>query len=287
MPRRRGGIISVPGHPDPGAWLNNSEVTKPPDTDDPSCPENCEVLDPDGDVILIVGEERKKIWVYSNFLRAISPRFKEMLQGYPGPGYDGGEDSRYSCLKLLPDDDALAMTQLLRALSRGGTGTGNLKPREIKNIGALVEKYDMASRLIFMGSYWLRDREMEDTDDYWCLLTAAYHFQLHEPFTRLSNKLIEHYHWRDPSLLEPATETPGTLIDFRLALDIEERRHWHARVSWGPTPGLCLDCFKTPKNPFSDEDNNMCSACMSNQTNTVSSASHSPREYSEEMEDGE
>lgn len=236
MPRRRGGKITVPVRPDPGAWWNNSgidrdtlrssplltappEVTKPPDTKDPSCPENSEVLDPNGDVILVVGEERKKIWVYSNFLRAISPRFKEMLQGYRGPGYDDEKDSRFSRVEKLLDDDALAMTQLLRALSGVHAGTDEPKPREIKNIGALVEKYDMAPQVVFVGTYWLRDRKIEDSDDYWCLLTAAYHFQLHEPFARFSNKLIERYPRRNPSLLEAATETPGNVLELRLACE--------------------------------------------------------------------
>lgn len=178
-----------------------------------------EMLDPDSDVILFVGKERKMIWAYSNFLRAISPRFQEMLQEYPGPRYDDEKGLRPMCVKSLPDDDADSMTRLLRALSGVDPGMDEPKPREIQKIGELADKYAMVSRLTYAGSYWLRDRNIEDPADYWYLLIAAYNFRLREPFKRFSKALITRHGRMSSSLLKPATETPGTVSGFRLACE--------------------------------------------------------------------
>ncbi|KAH6990206.1 hypothetical protein EDB80DRAFT_816297 [Ilyonectria destructans] len=86
-----------------------------------------EKLAPNGDVILIVGTEKKRIQIHSDFLCLVSPNFDAMLQSQSSMPHD----SRGRCQMVLPDDDGQAMSQLLRALYGGDPKLDSLKPKEI------------------------------------------------------------------------------------------------------------------------------------------------------------
>lgn len=60
-----------------------------------------EKLTPNGDVILIVGTEKKRIQIHSDFLRLVSPIFDTMLQNQSIMPHD----SRGVCQMEFPDDD--------------------------------------------------------------------------------------------------------------------------------------------------------------------------------------
>lgn len=195
-----------------------------------------QMVNPDDDVVLIIGKERKSILVYSRFLCGTSLHFKNILD--LESGYNAGNGDEPSDVIVLSDDDGLSMTQLFPALCGVDPDTDEPTPREIQKIGVLVDKCDVASRLFYAGSYWLRDREIKDPTDCWYLLTAAYDFCLHEPFRRLSKTLIMRHEWMSTSLLKPATEAPGTLLGFRLACEYFDMKL--------PVPEQGLTCRQWP-----------------------------------------
>lgn len=86
-----------------------------------------EKLAPNGDVILVVGTEKKRIQIHSDFLCLVSPNFNTMLQNQSTMPHD----SRGVCQVELPDDDGQAVSLLLRALYGGDPQLDSLKPKEI------------------------------------------------------------------------------------------------------------------------------------------------------------
>lgn len=169
-----------------------------------------EKLAPNGDVILIVGTEKKRIQIHSDFLRLVSPIFDTMLQSQSTMPHE----SRGVCQMELPGDDGQAMSLLLRALYGGDPELDSLKPKEIQQISMLANKYGMAPRVSRQAVTWLHGTKMKDPEEFWYLLNAAYWLERPESFRLISKGVVK---FANISLLQLASGTTDVLRGFRLA----------------------------------------------------------------------
>jgi hypothetical protein len=99
-------------------------------------------ITPDGDVVLIVGEENLRLRVYSQFLLSASKVFGAMFL----PHWSEGQRLCKEALTeiLLPEDDADAMRIICYIIHhRNDLVPRHLTTRDILRIAIEVDKYDL------------------------------------------------------------------------------------------------------------------------------------------------
>ncbi|KAM0258976.1 hypothetical protein ACHAPA_010979 [Fusarium lateritium] len=153
-----------------------------------------EELIPKGDLLLAVGRSRRYFLITSSFLCEISPVFSVMF----GPSFEEGnrlrsmqhEDSEM--VLELPDDDAQAFYNTIRALYGADPSAKNYETVEIQKVAIVADKYDMASRFTFATSYWFAKYAWtDDPEETWHLATAAFWFKNSDAFFNFSKKLVK------------------------------------------------------------------------------------------------
>jgi hypothetical protein len=153
-----------------------------------------EELIPKGDLLLAVGPSRRYFMITSSFLCEISPVFSVMF----GPSFEEGnrlrsmqnEDSEM--VLELPDDDAQAFYNTIRALYGGDPSAENYETVDIQKVAIVADKYDMSSRFTFATAYWFTKYAWtDDPEETWHLTTAAFWFKDSDAFFSFSKKLVK------------------------------------------------------------------------------------------------
>ncbi|KAL3587799.1 hypothetical protein FPOAC2_13698 [Fusarium poae] len=149
-------------------------------------------IDPDGDLLLIVGPEETKLRVRSMLLMAASKPFSVMF----GPNWKEGHDmrDRDGPFELsLPDDNAAALkiicsiihyrnTEVPRALAAG----------DVFAVAVAADKYDCVNPLKFASETWLRTSG-DEAGNLMLLTVAAYLFQNAPAFKEITRALVRDY----------------------------------------------------------------------------------------------
>ncbi|KAF4501423.1 hypothetical protein FAGAP_2362 [Fusarium agapanthi] len=127
----------------------------------------------DGDIILVVGNENRRIQVSSEFLIQASPVFDAMLNLKFLEGNKLHEGNKFPVEIKLPEDDGMATTQALRTLYWSDPSMLLLDPDEIQKVAIFVDKYDISPRFSMAATRWM-NCEPSNLDQAWKLITAAY-----------------------------------------------------------------------------------------------------------------
>ena len=155
--------------------------------------ENCDSstadIAPDGDVVLLVGPAKKRIRVYSLFLKNASTVFNAML----GPHFSEGQNLGGDLLTelSLPEDNAEAMTIICHLVhSRNDAIPETLGPDEIFQVAVAADKFDGIVPLAYAIKDWLNCAGVTDGSKLWRLLMAAYWFDNAKAFNEISHALV-------------------------------------------------------------------------------------------------
>jgi hypothetical protein len=159
-----------------------------------SDPPIIEELIPKGDLLLAVGPSRRYFMITSSFLCEISPVFSVMF----GPSFEEGNRLRSmqhqdsEMVLELPDDDAQAFYNTIRALYGADPSAKNYETVEIQKVAIVADKYDMAPRFTFAVAYWFAKYALtDDPEETWHLTTAAFWFKDSDAFYNFSKKLVK------------------------------------------------------------------------------------------------
>ena len=143
----------------------------------------------DGDVILVVGPERRKLRVHSLILKNVSTVFNAMF----GPHFKEGQGlgGAYPKEIPLPEDSADALELICCVIhSRNDAVPHSLSPSEVLRVAIAADKYDCAVGLKFAGESWLIHNDVKNTVELGRLMTAAYIFDSAHAFWKITLKLI-------------------------------------------------------------------------------------------------
>jgi hypothetical protein len=162
-----------------------------------------------GDIILIVGPDKKRIQVHSFYLKDASEYFKAMF----GPHFSEGQDLVGSSPKEIPmlDDSANALEIICNIIHhRNDAVPESLKPDEIFEIAIAADKFDCVVVLKHVSTLWLNPRNIEDIFELGYLMAAAYILDNPRAFSEITRSMIFRY---NKSYLPLVDKTVG-LIDF-------------------------------------------------------------------------
>ncbi|KAF5245543.1 hypothetical protein FANTH_7295 [Fusarium anthophilum] len=142
-----------------------------------------------GDIILVVGNENRRIQVSSEFLIQASPVFDAMLNLKFLEGNKLHEGNEFPVEIKLPEDDGLATAQALKTLHGSDPEMLLLAPDQIQKVSIIVDKYDMSPCFAMASTVWM-DCELINLEDAWKLMTAAYWLDHLVGFRRMSEYVI-------------------------------------------------------------------------------------------------
>jgi hypothetical protein len=150
-----------------------------------------ESIDPEGDLIMVVGVSEQEMRVNSNCLRLASPVFRSMF----GPNWSEGQHlSKEAPPRVpLPEDDAATMRTIFYVLHhQTEPGPAERTPLAVLNLAICLHKYDLVVPFrYFASSQWLRD--VGDNNDTLItkgqLATAGFLLGLKDPFEKYTASL--------------------------------------------------------------------------------------------------
>jgi hypothetical protein len=147
---------------------------------------------PDGDVIFIIGTERRRLRVFSLFLKNASSVFKAMLGPHFAEGQSlGGADPVEI---LLPEDNAEALSIIFNVLhGRNDSVPDSLNGSQILHIATAADKFDLVISLRFAIQRWLNCSGVNDPRELWLLMVASFWFDNANGFADITHALILHY----------------------------------------------------------------------------------------------
>lgn len=155
-------------------------------------PEDC--LMPHGDLILVLGHQKRKVLVHSVFLRMKSPRFADMFE----PDQEYGQKLRLASGRpikmLLPDDDPGGFILMYKALCQNYQDITHPDPQDVLKCSILAIKYRFVPELDTIASFWIHNllhRARGDPSSAWALTQAAYRFEGKNLFNYLTSYIIE------------------------------------------------------------------------------------------------
>ena len=152
----------------------------------------------DGDIELVVGDQKKHIRVYSFLMKLVSKPFGALL----GPNFKEGQASVPAGQPKeihLPDDDATAMETICMVVHHRGNvihGQENLPaPELLLNIALLADKYDCMAAMCGYASTWIshNSNEGRKTTELVQTLTAAFTFDDPCGFAASSEALVKYH----------------------------------------------------------------------------------------------
>ncbi|KAI1776672.1 hypothetical protein F4818DRAFT_440071 [Hypoxylon cercidicola] len=164
-----------------------SQITKPVNFELPVVP-----IAPDGDVIFVVGDEKRPLRVHSVFLRTASSVFKAML----GPHYREGANLSSDCPKVipLPEDDPKAMEIIFNIIHfRFDAVSERYDPESVLCLAIAADKYDFTQALRLSIRDWLQCDNIKDPKKLWKLTKASYFLHNDRAFEATTLGLICHY----------------------------------------------------------------------------------------------
>ena len=154
----------------------------------------------DGDIELVVGDQKKHIRVYSFLMKMVSKPFNALL----GPNFKEGQASSPAGQPKeidLPDDDASAMETICfvihhRADNLYDRGCSTTPADLLLKVATLADKYDCTAAIRGYAKSWVRHNgtARSTTKELVHTLTAAYIFDDCHGFTESSKALIKHHH---------------------------------------------------------------------------------------------
>ncbi|OBS22796.1 hypothetical protein FPOA_09123 [Fusarium poae] len=206
-------------------------------------------IDPDGDIILLVGPDKTKLRVRSILLMAASKPFSAML----GPQWKEGHDMReqHGRFELpLPDDNAAALEIICYVIHyQNDKLPQTLAANDILAIAMTADKYDFVNALRFASESWFRT--FGDEPESLVLLTAsAYIFRNAQAFSEITRALVLNY---SGSYLNLRTDEVESVMPWRVFFLLEEQRGFarmklsHILVSGGGADLCFNECDWTSK----------------------------------------
>jgi len=146
----------------------------------------------DGDVIFVVGDEKRQLRVHSLFLRTVSIVFDAML----GPRYSEGANLSSNVPKIipLPEDDPEAMEIIFSIIHyRLDTFSDQLGSEAVFRLAIAIDKYDMTRALNIHICSLLNCNNIQDPKSLWQLARASYLLRNDLAFETATLGLLYHY----------------------------------------------------------------------------------------------
>ncbi|KAK4063926.1 hypothetical protein Trihar35433_8634 [Trichoderma harzianum] len=143
----------------------------------------------DGDVILVVGEQKVELRVHSQCLVSASKVFGAML----GPNWSEGQNLSKNSPKEIPliEDDPKALYTICCVVHhRNDILPERISPRELLQIAIEADKYDLRTALLFAKAQWLQRKNITDMMELAYLMAAAFLFDDMDMFIEHSQALI-------------------------------------------------------------------------------------------------
>ena len=167
----------------------------------------------DGDVILVVGPERRKLRVHSLILKNASTVFNAMF----GPHFKEGQGLGGACPKEipLPKDSADALELICCVIhSRNDAVPDPPLSSGVLQVAIAADKYDCAVGLKFAGESWLTYYDVKNTVELGRLMAAAYIFDSVHAFWKITLELIFHHEGSYLKLIDEDTRhaVPSTIF---------------------------------------------------------------------------
>lgn len=151
----------------------------------------------DGDVVLVVGPDRRRLRVSSIFVKNASPVLKAML----GPKFKEGHQltQRDEVEIPLPDDNAEALEIVLTTIhGHNDKVPTTLSPTSLLRIAITVDKYDCYNPLAFVIRVWHESAcssvRASNGKGMWALAMAALVLDLQPAFAKITSTLIFAFH---------------------------------------------------------------------------------------------
>lgn len=146
----------------------------------------------DGDVVLIVGPDKRRLLVHSLFLKTASKVFKTMF----GPHFSEGQDISKEVPKeiLMPEDDADAMKIICAVIHlRNNAASDKITPDEVLTVAVTADKYNCIDPLKNASGHWLKPVDSASLEDLNHLMAAAYLFDDAQAFDGITRAMILHH----------------------------------------------------------------------------------------------
>ncbi|KXX80335.1 hypothetical protein MMYC01_204671 [Madurella mycetomatis] len=144
---------------------------------------------PDGDVVFVVGPTKKRLRVYSLFIKTASPVLNAMLH----PSFEEGQRlAKTGSVEIaLPEDNAEAIEIIFNVIhGRNDKVQAKLSPNELLQVAIANDKYDFFVPLAFAIRIWLSRQGVSDPEELWALAMAACLFSEQEAFTAATSALV-------------------------------------------------------------------------------------------------
>ena len=176
---------------------------------------------PNGDIVFLVGPDKKRIRAYSNVMINTSAVFAAML----GPNFSEGQklimasEGQPAEVKL-PDDDYEPFTWVVKAvhckaMERPDSST-------LLGIAKLADKYDFNRALTYAAGEWVINFcDSTSSLDIWKALIAAYILNSSRGFKSLSEQLLRVH---EGSFWELTEKSPDFDASFKLACELMIKR---------------------------------------------------------------
>ncbi|RKK13902.1 hypothetical protein BFJ66_g3564 [Fusarium oxysporum f. sp. cepae] len=200
-----------------------------------------EVVIPNGDIILVVGQEKLRIQVSSQFLTLASPVFDAMLNLKFSEGIKLHESNELLVDIKLPEDDGLATAQALKTIYGSDPSMLFLDPDEIQKVSILADKYDMSPSFSMAATDWM-NCEPANLDQAWKLMTASYWLNLEDSFRTMSEHVV--VKMNHAQIFRLAQQTHDVGLGLKLGMALLLLHHALSQHMAHPKGGQCLCCFK-------------------------------------------
>lgn len=166
----------------------------------------------DGDVVLIVGPNKRKLRVHSLFLKTASKVLEMKLRPDSSEVQDISNHDTQAI--LLPEDDEGAMKTLCAVIHLSSDAASDaLTPGEVLKVAIAAEKYGCIVALRNASGHWLKSAENASIEDLKVLMAAAYLFDATQAFEDITAALILHH---TDSYLALAQDQVGSLLPRRV-----------------------------------------------------------------------
>ena len=149
-------------------------------------------IDPMGDIIFEVGEQRERIRVSSKVLALVSPVFTAMLQSGFKESVGAGITPATPTIPL-PEDDSQAFTLLARVIHHQLDHVPlELDIISLEKLACLCDKYGCTIAMVFCGTLWLeRCTRVAQGVELNRLLLVSYLLDLPDLFSDISWKILQ------------------------------------------------------------------------------------------------
>lgn len=145
-------------------------------------------IDPEGDIVLVVSNDKVRIFASSCLLCIASKPFAKML----GPNFKEGQIDKASNRReiSLPDDKSSAMEILCNILHHRHQASFLPKATDVYDLAILADKYDCIQATALAAAAWIQPNPAHDARDLGLLLISASIYGLPEAFYKTSASLI-------------------------------------------------------------------------------------------------